>query len=103
MSVEQKYFSDVETILSHRHDNGADCWTTTDCKLLKGAPYTTLESVLYLLELGVPSDDEVMKNAAELIFGNWKEDGRVRISPTGGIYPCQTAFSCECPMPYGIF
>ena len=24
MSVEKKYISDVETILSHRHDNGAD-------------------------------------------------------------------------------
>ena len=87
MSVEQKYISDVETILSHRHDNGADYWTTNDYKLLKGAPYTTLECILYLLELGVPSDDEVMKNVAALIFSNWKEDGRVKISPTGGIYP----------------
>ena len=91
MSVEKKYISDVETILSHRHDNGADFWTTIDHKLLKGAPYTTLESILYLLELGVSPDDEVMKNAAGLIFSNWKEDGRVKTSPTGGIYPCQTA------------
>ena len=67
MSVEKKYISDVETILSHRHDNGADFWTTIDHKLLKGAPYTTLESILYLLELGVSPDDEVMKNAAGLL------------------------------------
>ena len=102
MSVEQKYISDVETILSHRHDNGADYWTTNDYKLLKGAPYTTLECILYLLELGVPSDDEVMKNVAALIFSNWKEDGRVKISPTGGIYPCHTALAVNvlCHMGY---
>lgn len=95
MSVELEYISDVETILSHRHDNGADYWTTSDRKLLKGAPFTTLESALYLLELGVPSDDEVIKNVSELIFSCWKEDGRVKISPTGGIYPCQTALAVK--------
>lgn len=102
MSVEKKYISDVETILSHRHDNGADFWATIDHKLLKGAPYTTLESILYLLELGVSPDDEVMKNAAGLIFSNWKEDGRVKTSPTGGIYPCQTALAVNtlCHMGY---
>ncbi len=61
MSIESKYISDMETILSHRYDNGADYWTTADHKLLKGAPYTTLESILYLLELGIPTDDEVMR------------------------------------------
>lgn len=40
LSIEQKYISDVKTILSHRYDNGADYWATTDHKLLKGAPYT---------------------------------------------------------------
>lgn len=102
MGVEEKYLSDVETILSHRHDNGADYWTTTDCKLLKGAPYTTLESALYLLELGVSPDDEVLKNVAALIFCNWKKDGRIKISPTGGIYPCQTALAVNvlCRMGY---
>lgn len=93
MKNKNPYVSDVETILSHRYDNGADYWTTSDHKLLKGAPYTTLESALYLLELGVPSDDEVMRNVAKLIFSNWKEDGRIKISPSGGIYPCHTALA----------
>lgn len=102
MSVEQKYLSDVDSILSHRYDNGADYWTTADHKFLKGAPYTTLESALYLLELGVPSDDEVLKNVAELIFSSWKEDGRFKTSPTGGIYPCHTALAANilCRMGY---
>ena len=32
------YNSDIETILSHRNDNGADFWATPDKRLLKGAP-----------------------------------------------------------------
>ncbi len=28
MAVDKQYESDVEEILSHRHDNGADLWTT---------------------------------------------------------------------------
>ena len=50
----------------------------------------------------MPSDDEVMKNVAALIFSNWKEDGRVKISPTGGIYPCHTALAVNvlCHMGY---
>lgn len=62
MSIDEKYISDAEIILSHRYDNGSDYyyWSTDDRKLLKGAPYTTLESILYLLELGMPSDNKVM-------------------------------------------
>lgn len=26
MAIEKEYLEDVETILSHRHDNGADLW-----------------------------------------------------------------------------
>ena len=96
------YEADIREILSHRHDNGADLWTTPDKKLLKGAPFTTLESVLYLRELGVPADDPVLEDAASLIFSTWKEDGRFKISPSGGIYPCQTALAAValCHMGY---
>lgn len=95
MKAEIPYSSDIAEIISHRYDNGADFWTTTDHKLLKGAPYTTLESALYLLELGVPADDEILKGVADLIFENWKEDGKIRTSPSGGIYPCQTALAVK--------
>lgn len=102
MDLKQKYITDQEIILSHRYDNGADYWTTTDHKLLKGAPYTTLESALYLLELGVSPDDEVLKKVAKLIFSKWKNDGRIKISPSGGIYPCHTALAVHvlCCMGY---
>ena len=52
MSVEQQYLADVDAILAHRHDNGADLWATEDKRLLKGSPFSTFDSVLYLLELG---------------------------------------------------
>ncbi len=103
MDISEKYRSDIEEILSHRHDNGVDYWTTPDRRLLKGAPFTTLESVLYLLELGMPPEDEVLKGAASLIFDARREDGRFKISPSGGIYPCQTALAANvlCRLGYG--
>ena len=50
MTIAEQTDADVAAILSHRHDQGADWWTTPDRKLLKGAPFTTLESALDLLE-----------------------------------------------------
>lgn len=94
--------TDIEQILSHRYDNGEDYWTTPDHKLLKGAPFTTLESILYLLELGFDPSDPIMKETAALIFSCQKEDGRFKISPSGGIYPCHTAIALNslCHMGY---
>lgn len=102
MPTENSYHSDIEEILLHRYDNGGDYWATPDKRLLKGAPFTTIESPLYLLELGVPADDPVMVETANLIFSTWKEDGRFKIFPNGSIYPCQTAESARtlCYMGY---
>lgn len=93
--------NDIEEILSHRKDNGDDLWTTPDKNLLKGAPFTTLESASYLLELGF-IDDSILKNIAELIFSTWREDGRFKTSSKGGIYPCHTALALNtlCHMGY---
>lgn len=95
MAVEAKYKTDVEAILSHRHDNGADCWTTTDKRLIKGSPFSTLDCVRYLLELGMEPADPLLRETAELIFSAWKEDGRFKVYPAGGIYPCQTATAVQ--------
>ncbi|MEY8298067.1 MAG: prenyltransferase [Emergencia timonensis] len=102
MSVEQQYLADVDAILAHRHDNGADLWATEDKRLLKGSPFSTFDSVLYLLELGMEPDEPILKEAANLIFSTWQEDGRFRIYPKGGIYPCQTAIAANvlCHMGY---
>ncbi len=95
MAVEQQYVSDVEVILSHRHDNGADLWTTPDKRLLKGAPFSTLESALFLLELGVEPSNPVLREAAELFFSTWQKDGRFRLYPKGAVYPCHTALAAD--------
>ena len=102
MAVEKQYALDVEVILSHRHDNGADLWTTPDKRLIKGAPFSTLESIMYLLELGMEPKEPLLKEAAELIFSTWQEDGRFRLYPQGSIYPCQTIHAANvlCHMGY---
>ncbi len=84
------YQSDIDAILSKRHDNGADFWTTPDKRLIKGSPFTTLESAFMLHELGMDRSDPVLRGAADLIFSVWRDDGKFRLSPQGSIYPCQT-------------
>lgn len=46
--------------------------------------------------------EPILKAAADLIFSAWQEDGRFRVYPTGGIYPCQTAIAANvlCHMGY---
>ncbi len=102
MAVDKQYLTDVEAILSHRYDNGADVWATADKRLFKGAPFSTLESVLFLLELGMEPTEPILKEAAELFFSTWQEDGRFKVYPKGGIYPCHTASAADllCRMGY---
>lgn len=90
IAVEKQYESDIEEILSHWLDNGADLWTTPDKRLINGAPFSTLESVMYLLELGMEPTESIMKESAELMFSTWHGDGRFRLYPKGSIYPCHT-------------
>lgn len=90
MSVDMKYISDVEKILSHRYDQGADLWTTPDCRIIKGSPFSLLECVRYLLELGMKPSEPILKDCASLIFSTWQEDGKFKVYPSGTIFPCQT-------------
>lgn len=92
-SVLPQFASDVAAILARRHDNGADYWATSDRKLAKGGQFSTLGATLLLLELGVDPADPVLAATTELIWSAWREDGRFRLAPTGGIYPCQTAYA----------
>lgn len=102
MAILKQYREDVEVILSHRYDNGGDYWATQDKKLIKGSPFTTLECVLYLLELGMEPEDSILKGATDFIFDAWQPDGRFKVYPKGGIYPCHTtnAASVLCHLGY---
>lgn len=96
------YEHDINEILSHRYDNGVDLWAAPDNNLTKGGPFTTLECALYLLELGVSYEDPILQDTAELILCTWREDGRFKLSPQGGMYPCKTAAGLHilCHMGY---
>ncbi len=102
MNAEQPYASDIEAIVAHRQDNGGDLWATPDKRLLKGAPFSTLECAQYLTELGVSPDEPILKDTADLIFSTWRQDGLFQLYPAGGIYPCQTAAAANtlCHMGY---
>lgn len=102
MAIEKQYEADVETILSHRYDNGSDLWTTPDKRLLKGAPFSTLESALFLLELGMEPTEPLLQEVAALFFSVWQQDGRFKVYPKGAIYPCHTAHAAAllCHMGY---
>lgn len=102
MAVEQQYLSDVEAILSHRYDLGADLWTTPDHRLLKGSPFSAYGSALLLLELGMEPTEPILREVSELFFNAWREDGRFKLYPSGVIYPCQTthAVNLLCCMGY---
>lgn len=95
MPADERYASDIEEILSHRYDNGADLLATPDRRLLKGSPFSTLESVLYLLELGMEPSHPVLREAADLFFSAWLGDGRIRLYPSGSVYPCHTILAAN--------
>jgi hypothetical protein len=77
-------------ILSKRFDNGADFWTTPDRRLIKGSPFTTLDCAVMLTELGMDRSEPLLQETAGLIMSAWREDGRIKTSPQGAIYPCHT-------------
>ena len=90
MPIPPQYQADAQAIIAYRHQNGADYWATPDGRLLKGGPFSTLECVSYLLELGMEPDDPLLRGAAALIWQAQRPDGRFRLSPSGAIYPCHT-------------
>lgn len=90
MSKKMHYKSDIEEIISHRYDFNFDFWTTADYRLLKGSPFSTLECVMYLLELKMKPTEPILSESAKLIISTWQKDGRFKLYPYGTIYPCQT-------------
>jgi len=102
MAVDKEYQNDVDIILSHRYDNGDDYWATPDKRLSKGSPFSTYCSAIMLLELGMEPSDPILDKVAELFFEIWRDDGRFKLYPSGGIYPCHTAYAASllCRMGY---
>jgi hypothetical protein len=91
--VSEMYETDMDKILATRHDNGADFWATPDGRLGIEKPISTLSALLIMSELKVKKSHEALQGAAELVLHAIRDDGRVRISPKGSIYPCHTALA----------
>jgi len=102
MTSIKKFQNDIDIILSHRYDLGADFWTTPDKRLGKGGVFSAYNSALMLLELGMQPTNPILKEVAELFFSIWRPDGRFKLYPSGAIYPCHTAYSVNllCQMGY---
>lgn len=96
------YEKDIEELLSHRFDQGSDDWMGEHHNLLKGAPFSTLDCIGYLVELGMNATDSLCEELAKRLLEVQKPDGRFKIYPSGGIYPCHTAlaFQALCAMGY---
>ena len=90
-----KYQNDIDIILSYRHHLGADYWTTPDNRLGKGSPFSCMDSAHMLLELGMKTTDQILVEVAKLLFSTWRNDGRFKLYPSGGILPCHTAYSAS--------
>ena len=83
--------ADIDTILGHRHDNGADHWATPDGRIYVGNPYSTIASLCMLNELGVEQDHEAVAGGVTAIINASRLDGRIRVAPKAPLYPCYTA------------
>lgn len=95
MSINSMFAADREAILSHRWDQGADNWTTSDLRLIKGAPFSMMECVQYLMELGMSPNDPILQTCAGLILDTWRQDGSFQLVPHSTVYPCHTAHAAE--------
>jgi len=102
MMISSQHQKDINEILSHRHDLGADYWTTPDNRLMKGGSFSAYNCALMLLELGMKPTDPILKTVSDLFFSQWREDGRFKVYPAGGILPCHTAYVVKllCHMGY---
>lgn len=93
---------DIEFVLNKRHDNGADYWATEDGRLAVGSPFSTIESLQILHELGVTADHEAARGALDLLLESWRENGRYRLAPSGTHHPCLTANSARVLCRFGL-
>lgn len=99
--VSRKYQADVDAILARRHDNGGDYWATPDGRLAVGDPFSTLTALLLLHELGAKPSHEAVAGALALVRNAQRPDGRFRLAPGGGLYPCATAAAARVLCRFG--
>ena len=102
MNVNAKHQSDIETVLAMRHANGGDYWASADGGLAVGSPFSTLESLQILHELGLGNDHKAVAGALDLILQSWRDDGRYQLAPSGTLYSCYTSNTARVLCRYGF-
>lgn len=85
-----------------RHANGGDYWASEDGRLAVGSPFSTLESLQILHELGLEPDHEAAAGALELLLASWREDGPYQLAPSGTLYPCYTSNTARVLCRFGF-
>ncbi len=60
--VSKKHAVDLDQVLATRHDSRADYWAAPDGRIGMGGPFSTLESLLILSELGVPKSHQAVSS-----------------------------------------
>lgn len=83
--------ADIQAILDRRRKNGADYWAGPGGKIYVGNPFSTLNSLAMLHELGVPHGHEAVRGGLDLILRACRDDGRIKVGPGSPMYPCYTA------------
>lgn len=94
--------SDVATILSKRHQNGADFWAGPEGKIYVGNPFSTLSCLGMLHELGVSADHEAVRGGLDLVLDACRDDGKIRVGPKSPLYPCYTAEAARVLCRFGL-
>lgn len=90
-NMKQEYKTDLDSILSTQHVNGGKYWSTSDGGIGKGVPFSTQEAGMMLYKIEYNKQSDKIKRIADLLFQNVKNDGRIKVYPSGAIYPRQTA------------
>jgi len=101
-SLKSKYQNDIEAVLAMRHANGGDYWASADGRLAVGSPFSTLDSLQILHELGLGRDHEAVAGALDLLIGSSRDDGRYQLAPSGTLYPCYTSNVARVLRRYGF-
>ncbi len=100
--MQAEYQVDIDAVLEMRHANGGDFWASEDGRLAVGSPFSTLESLLTLHELGVGAEHEAVAGALDLILATRRRDGRYKLAPSGTLYPCYTSNTARILCRYGL-
>jgi hypothetical protein len=90
VKLREKYKNDLAIIMSKKHANGGDLWSTEDNNIGKGSPFSTRDVALILTELGFTKKDLIVNQIADLFFEAQQPDGRFKMSIGSAIYPCHT-------------